>query len=294
MNTQPYTASLAQVTKLAVNLPTGPQQSIDAVTHVDLEVHPGEKIGIIGESGSGKSVTGRALSGLLPTSPGVKITGSIVIDGEEMVNANSTAWRAVRTHHVGMIFQDPLTCLNPVRRVGTQVEESMVPDAWKNRDPQIHSRALEFLRLAGFSEPSAVSRKYPHELSGGMRQRVLIAIAIAKCPSLLIADEPTTALDTTVQKHVLETLDSTVMETNTSLILISHDIGVVANLVDRIYVMFRGRVMETGTTGQILTRPKHPYTKALLHSVRSLSASDVELYSIPQELREKLAMEEAA
>ncbi|GAA1804749.1 ABC transporter ATP-binding protein [Nesterenkonia flava] len=293
MTASTHTEPLVKVTDLAVNLPTGRRSSVDAVTQVSLEIHPGEKVGIIGESGSGKSVTGRAVAGLLPTSPRVKIQGSILVDGEEMVGAPAEAWRQVRTHKVGMIFQDPLTYLNPVMRVGRQVEESIAPRRWKNRDPQVRTQALEFLELAGFPDPPSVARRYPHELSGGMRQRVLIAIAIAKCPRLLIADEPTTALDATVQKRVLETLHNTVEETGTSLILISHDIGVVASMTERIYVMYRGRVVESGTTHQILTAPEHPYTQALLRSVRSLSEPDVELYSIPLELRRQLAMEEA-
>lgn len=284
---------LVKVTDLAVNLPTGRRSSVDAVTHVNLEIAPGEKVGVIGESGSGKSVTGRAISGLLPTSPRVRVEGSITFDGEEMVGADAATWKEVRTHKVGMIFQDPLTYLNPVMRVGRQVEESMAPGKWKNRDPEIRRKALDFLKLAGFPQPENVARKYPHELSGGMRQRVLIAIAIAKQPRLLIADEPTTALDATVQKRVLETLENSVTETGTSLILISHDIGVVAGMTERIYVMYRGRVVESGTTTKILTAPEHPYTKALLRSVRSLSEPDVELYSIPPALRKELAKEEA-
>lgn len=284
---------LVKVTDLAVNLPTGRRSSVDAVTHVNLEVAPGERVGIIGESGSGKSVTGRAICGLLPTSPRVRVDGSITFEGDEMVDASAATWQDIRTHKVGMIFQDPLTYLNPVMRVGRQVEESIVPAKWKNRDPKVREKALEFLKLAGFPEPENVARKYPHELSGGMRQRVLIAIAISKQPRLLIADEPTTALDTTVQKRVLETLDNTVTETQTSLILISHDIGVVAGMTDRIYVMYRGKVVESGATAKILTVPQHPYTKALLRSVRSLSEADVELYSISLELRKEIAKEEA-
>ncbi|WP_162321634.1 ABC transporter ATP-binding protein [Nesterenkonia haasae] len=294
MSAEPETTPLAKVTDLAVNLPTGRKQSVDAVRHVNLEVFAGEKIGIIGESGSGKSVTGRSIAGLLPTSPRVKLEGSIIVDGEEMIGADAAAWQQVRTHKVGMIFQDPLTYLNPVIRVGRQVEESIAPSKWKNRDPVVQEKSLNFLRLAGFPSPTEVSRKYPHELSGGMRQRVLIAIAIAKRPRLLIADEPTTALDTTVQKRVLETLATTVSETQTSLILISHDIGVVASMTERIYVMYRGRVVESGSTSQILSAPNHPYTQALLRSVRSLSEPDVDLYSIPLELRRKLEMEDVA
>jgi len=281
-----------EVENLRVVLPTGERSEVEAVRQVDLVIHEGERVGIVGESGSGKSVTGRSIAGLLPRSPRVRVSGSIRLAGREMVGAPDPEWDAVRRSRVGMIFQDPLTFLNPVMRVGRQVAESIPPgregDASARRDA-VH----RFLGRAGLDNPDQVAAKFPHELSGGMRQRVLIAIAIAKLPQLIIADEPTTALDVTVQQRVLATLDATVRDLGTSLILISHDLAVVAEMTDRVYVMYGGRIVEEGATQRVISDPQHPYTKALLRSVRSLTDDGVELYSMPRELRRQLNQEAA-
>jgi ABC-type dipeptide/oligopeptide/nickel transport system ATPase component len=276
-------SELLTVTNLAVSLPTGARGMVDAVKDVSLSVQRGERVGIVGESGSGKSVTGRSIAGLLPTNPRVKVTGSIEFDGEQLIGAGPKAWQKIRASKVGMIFQDPLTYLNPVMKIGRQVEES-IPAA-RSRTADVQAEVLEFLSLAGLQNVEVLAQRFPHELSGGMRQRVLIAIAIAKGPDLIVADEPTTALDATVQQRVLRTLDETVSELGTSLILISHDLAVVASMTDRIYVMYGGRVVESGRTTDVLNRPQHPYTQVLLRSVRSLTDDDVELYSIPPSLR---------
>jgi ABC-type dipeptide/oligopeptide/nickel transport system ATPase component len=276
-------SELLRVTNLAVSLPTGARGMVDAVKDVSLSVQRGERVGIVGESGSGKSVTGRSIAGLLPTNPRVKVTGSIEFDGEQLIGAGPKAWQKIRASKVGMIFQDPLTYLNPVMKIGRQVEES-IPAA-RSRTADVQAEVLEFLSLAGLQNVEVLAQRFPHELSGGMRQRVLIAIAIAKGPDLIVADEPTTALDATVQQRVLRTLDETVSELGTSLILISHDLAVVASMTDRIYVMYGGRVVESGRTTDVLNRPQHPYTQVLLRSVRSLTDDDVELYSIPPSLR---------
>ncbi|WP_165368307.1 ABC transporter ATP-binding protein [Phytoactinopolyspora endophytica] len=280
---------LLQVADLQVHLPTGSRSEIEAVSSVSLTVRRGERVGIVGESGSGKTVTGRAIAGLLPTSPRVRVRGSIRFSEREMVGAPAKAWDAVRSHTVGMIFQDPLTYLNPVMKIGKQVREAVSPGRHRSGE---NDDALHFLSLAGLENVQEVAQRFPHELSGGMRQRVLIAIAIAKMPDLLVADEPTTALDATVQQRVLRTLDETVSELDTSLILISHDIAVVAGMTDRIYVMYAGCVVESGATREVLERPKHQYTQALLRSVRSLTEEGMELYSIPDSLRVSWAREE--
>ncbi|MEU6701375.1 ABC transporter ATP-binding protein [Pseudonocardia sp. NPDC046786] len=282
---------LVRVTDLNVCLPTGVRSEVEAVRSVSLHVDRGERVGVVGESGSGKTVTGRAIAGLLPTSPRVRVRGSIVLEGREMVGAPPQAWDAVRTRTVGMIFQDPLTYLNPVMTIGRQVAEA-VP-AGRDRSGQ-DGDVGRFLALAGLEDVDEVARRFPHELSGGMRQRVLIAVAIAKTPDLLVADEPTTALDATVQKRVLATLDETVRRLGTSLVLISHDIAVVAGMTDRIYVMYAGRVVESGPTADVLDAPRHAYTRALLRSVRSLTDDGVELYSIPDSLRASWAREEVS
>jgi len=283
-------APLVSVEGLQVVLPTGERSEVEAVRRVDLVIRDGERVGVVGESGSGKSVTGRSIAGLLPTSPRVRVNGSIRISGQEMVGAPPAAWDEIRRSRVGMIFQDPLTFLNPTMRVGRQVAESIPPG--REGDASARTRAVHrFLEQAGLERPEQVAARFPHELSGGMRQRVLIAIAIAKLPALIIADEPTTALDVTVQQRVLKTLDTTVSDLGTSLMLISHDLAVVANMTDRIYVMYGGRVVEEGATEQVLHEPRHAYTQALLRSVRSLTDDGVELYSISPELRRQLAEE---
>lgn len=282
---------LLEVTGLEVFLPTGRDSEIQAVRHVDLVVRDGERVGIVGESGSGKSVTGRAIAGLLPTSPLVRVNGSIRFGGTEMVGAPSSEWDAIRRERVGMIFQDPLTFLNPTMRIGKQVAES-IPAARVGRDKRARlAEVHKFLGKAGFENPEQVATSFPHELSGGMRQRVLIAIAIAKLPALILADEPTTALDATVQQRVLSTLDETVAELRTAMILISHDLAVVAGMTDRVYVMYAGRIVEEGPTEQVLEDPQHPYTQALLRSVHSITEPDTELYSIPPSLRRELNAE---
>lgn len=276
------------VTDLEVHLPTGPRKEIRAVQSVSLEVHRGQRVGIVGESGSGKSVTGRAIAGLLPTNPRVRVAGSIRFDGREMVGAPARAWDEIRSRSVGMIFQDPLTFLNPVMKVGAQVREAVDPARRTGRDACADPETLRFLQLAGLAEAGELARRFPHELSGGQRQRVLIAIAIAKQPDLILADEPTTALDATVQRKVLGTLDETVTTLGTSLILISHDLAVVASLTDTIYVMYAGRIVESGPTRRVLDAPQHLYTQALLRSVRSLTDDGVELWSISPEMRREI------
>ncbi|GGA71691.1 oligopeptide transport ATP-binding protein OppD [Pseudoclavibacter endophyticus] len=284
-------APLVEVKGLSVELPTGDSESVQAVRDVDLVIRNGERVGLVGESGSGKSVTGRAIAGLLPTSPRVRVEGSIRISGSEMVGAPPKAWDQVRRKTVGMIFQDPLTYLNPTMRVGRQVAESVISSSpGHSRKHDRSDEVVRYLRLAGLDNPEQVAAAFPHELSGGMRQRVLIAIAIAKAPALILADEPTTALDATVQQRVLRTIDETVTDLGTSLLLISHDLAVVAEMADRVYVMYGGRIVEDGPTEHVLHDPKHPYTRALLRSVRSLTDEDTTLYSIPPALRREFAL----
>jgi len=284
------THPLLEVDGLRVHLPTGDRSEVEAVSSASFTVGLGERVGIVGESGSGKSVTGRAIAGLLPTSPRVRVEGSIRFAGREMLTAPASAWNQIRSKRVGMIFQDPLTFLNPTMKVGAQVAESLGATSRRDRRAR-EAEVVRFLGLAGLDDPERVASQFPHELSGGMRQRVLIAVAIAKEPDLIIADEPTTALDATVQARVLRTLDETVSELGTSLILISHDLSVVAGMTDRIHVMYGGRIVESGPTAAVLADPRHDYTKALLRSVRSLTEPDVPLYSMPRSLRARLALE---
>lgn len=265
-----------EVNNLSVRLPTGPRSQVHAVKNVALQVRPGERVGIVGESGSGKSVTGRAIAGLLPGSRRVETSGSIRIEGQEYIGKPTREWNEVRRSKVSMIFQDPLSYLNPTMRIGRQVREAARPVAGSRvTDKDVY----EYLELAGLTNVDKVAARFPFELSGGMRQRVLIAIALAKRPGLIIADEPTTALDVTVQAKVLESLDQSVRELGTSLIMISHDLAVVAELCDRVYVMLNGRIVESGPTKDVFTTPREPYTEALLKSVRSLTVPGEELIS---------------
>jgi ABC-type dipeptide/oligopeptide/nickel transport system ATPase component len=262
---------ILRVQDLSVELPTGTATSVHAVRNAHLAVRRGDRIGIVGESGSGKSITGRTIAGLLPESRRVRVTGSVRILGQEMVGAPKREWQKVRQQIVSMIFQDPLSFLNPTMTVGRQVSEACRRDSgdtWNSRA----EGAINYLALAGLPKPAETARCYPFELSGGMRQRVLIAIALAKRPALIIADEPTTALDVTVQARVLATLDESVSKLQTSLIMISHDLAVVAKLCDHIYVMYRGEVVESGPILEIFTEPRHDYTRRLLAGVRSLTS----------------------
>lgn len=266
---------LLQVSGLSVRLPTGRRRSVHAVRSSDLVVGRGERVGIVGESGSGKSVTVKAIAGLLPESKEVEITGSIRFNGKEMLGADRATWRDVRAKRIGMIFQDPSTYLNPTMRIGRQVREAL---STGRSTVKTTAEVLRYLALAGLPEPAAVAQRFPFELSGGMRQRVLISMALAKLPELIVADEPTTALDATVQRRVLKSLNDSVEELGTSLLLISHDLSVVAGLCDRVYVMYGGEIVESGTTEQIFSAPQHDYTKELLRCVRSLADDSPDLY----------------
>lgn len=272
-------AEIVRAEGLAVELPTGISTSVQAVRDVALVVRKGERVGVVGESGSGKSVTGRAIAGLLPESRRVRVGGSLKIYGKEMIGAPAEDWLDIRRRVVSMIFQDPQSYLNPTMQVGRQVAEACRKDA-ADAGQSRRDAALEYMRLAGLPAPETTARRYPFQLSGGMRQRVLIAIALAKRPDLIIADEPTTALDVTVQAKVLESLDMSVRTLGSSLIMISHDLGVVAKLCDRIYVMYRGEVVEAGPTMEVFQNPAHDYTRQLLSGIRRLT-SDEALHDAP-------------
>lgn len=258
------------------------------VDGVSFEVPDGARLGLIGESGSGKSLTALAVLGLLPE--GATASGSIRWNGTELIGMPDRELAKLRGDDIGIVFQEPRTALNPIRTVGRQIAESIrIHEGLGRREAR--ERAIAEAARVRLPDPESIADRYPHQLSGGQRQRVAIAMALACRPRLLIADEPTTALDVTVQQRVLKTLDTTVSDLGTSLMLISHDLAVVANMTDRIYVMYGGRVVEEGATEQVLHEPRHAYTQALLRSVRSLTDDGVELYSISPELRRQLAEE---
>ncbi len=237
--------------------------------HVTLDVNSGEILGIVGESGCGKSMTALSIMGLVPNPPGKVTSGSIKIDGMELVGMDVDRLRQIRGKDIGMIFQEPMTSLNPVFTVGEQIAESV--RLHENARPKAAmDRAVEMLAAVEIPEAETRAKAYPHQLSGGMRQRVMIAMALACRPKVLIADEPTTALDATVQAQIFDLLQDLQEETGTAIILITHDMGAIAELADTVAVMYAGRVVEKGTVDAVLSAPQHPYTKGLITCVPHL------------------------
>jgi len=237
---------------------------IPAVDDVSFEIHPGETLGLVGESGSGKSVTALSIMRLVQP-PGRIAAGRILFKGRDLLALDEPAMRAVRGAEISLIFQEPMTALNPVFRVGDQIAEALVVHGRASRR-EAREKAIELLGAVRIPDPAARVRDYPHQLSGGMRQRVLIAIALACQPSLVIADEPTTALDVTIQAQILDLLREMKAAFHLSLLLITHDLGVVAETADRVAVMYAGRIVETGPVRAVFHQPAHPYTRGLLAS----------------------------
>jgi peptide/nickel transport system ATP-binding protein len=235
-----------------------------AVRGVDVDVAAGEILGVVGESGSGKSVSFLAAMGLLP--PTATVTGSVMLDGVELIGAKKKLIRSVRGRLLSMVFQDPLSALNPVHRVGDQIVE-MIQAHQKLDKAKAFTRAVELLEIVGIPQPDERAKQYPHEFSGGMRQRVVIAMAIANNPKVLIADEPTTALDVTVQAQILEVIQRVQQAFGTAVILITHDLGVIARVADSVNVMYAGRNVESGSVQDLFDHPSHPYTRGLLSSL---------------------------
>ncbi len=260
------TDSVLSLRDFRVSFPTL-NGTVQAVRGVDLDVAEGEMVGVVGESGSGKSVTFLGLMGLLPKT--TIIEGSAKISGDELVGRTSKQMRTVRGKKIAMIFQDPLSALNPVHKIGRQIVEMIQAHQGINKT-DAHKRAVELLDIVGIPQPDQRAMQYPHEFSGGMRQRVMIAMAIANEPQVLIADEPTTALDVTVQAQILEVMQRIQHELNTAIVLITHDLGVVARVVSRVQVMYAGRAVERGTVDGLFADSIHPYTRGLMESIPAL------------------------
>jgi oligopeptide transport system ATP-binding protein len=242
---------------------------VQAVRDVSFQVKEGEAVAIVGESGSGKSVTAQTIMRLIPNPPGKIKSGSIMFDGQELLSLSEKEMQKVRGNKIGMIFQDPMTSLNPTLTVGKQIMEGLTKHQQMSA-AQAKARAIELLTLVGIPNPESRIKQYPHQFSGGMRQRVMIAIALACNPALLIADEPTTALDVTIQAQILRLMKELQQKTKTSIILITHDLGIVADVCDRVIVMYAGQIVETGTKREIFQNPQHPYTKGLIRSLPRL------------------------
>ena len=252
---------------------------VHAVDGVSFDVEPGEALGLVGESGSGKTVTLRALVGLLPR--GAKLTGgTIEIDGVDVTSADDDTQRELRGTTVSMIFQEPMTALNPVMRVGDQIAEEPLVRLGMSRSTA-KARALELMGLVGIPDPKRRAEAYPHELSGGLRQRVMIAIALSGDPKVVLCDEPTTALDVTIQDQILKLLRTLQRELDVSLVFVSHDLAVIAQTCRRLAVMYAGQVVESGSVAEVFHQPRHPYTLALLRSVPDFDVVRERLTSIP-------------
>ena len=242
---------------------------VHAVNGVSFTVKSGERVGVVGESGCGKSVTALSIMRLIPQPPGEYVGGSVLFDDTDLLDIPESQMRRIRGSKIGMIFQDPMTCLNPTMTVGGQIAEGLRIHLKVSKDEGI-KRAISLLDQVGIPDAARRINSYPHQFSGGMRQRVMIAIALACNPKLLIADEPTTALDVTVQAQILELINGVCKEFGTAVILITHDLGVVAGMTDRVVVMYAGKVVETAPTDELFANPRHPYTLGLLESVPRL------------------------
>lgn len=256
-----------------------PAGEVKALNDVSLHLKEGEVLGIVGESGSGKSVTAYSLMGLTAY-PGRLIGGSIEFNGHQIDQMNEAQMRKIRGEEISLIFQDPMTSLNPVYTIGNQICEMILLHTKKTKQ-EARERAKELLTLVGINEPEKRLKQYPHELSGGMRQRVMIAMALACEPDILIADEPTTALDVTIQAQILELMQSLQKKLGMAIIMVTHDLGVIADMCDEIIVMYGGRVCERGTAEDIFYRPAHEYTKGLLKSIPSVDRMGEKLIPIP-------------
>jgi oligopeptide transport system ATP-binding protein len=253
---------------------------VKAIRGVSFDLLKGETLAIVGESGSGKSVTTKSIMRLLPEHNSEIKGGEILFEGKDLTKLNDKQMQKIRGKEISMIFQDPMTSLNPTMKIGNQIMEPLIKH--QNMSKQAaRERAVELLKLVGIPKPEIRVNQYPHQFSGGMRQRVVIAIALACNPKILIADEPTTALDVTIQAQILELMKDLQKKIDTSIIFITHDLGVVANVADRVAVMYGGKIVEIGTADEIFYNPQHPYTWGLISSMPDMETDDEELYSIP-------------
>ncbi|WP_447469036.1 ABC transporter ATP-binding protein [Vibrio harveyi] len=259
------TEPLLKVQELAVEFKTD-KGTVTAIDKISFEVLPGETVALVGESGCGKSVSSLSIMGLIPNPPGKIAHGSIQYRGQELVGLDEKAYRKLRGNEISMIFQEPMTALNPVLKLKTQMVD-VIRNHTKLNKAQAKDKAIEMLRIVGIPSPGKRINEYPHQLSGGMRQRVMIAMALSCNPSLLLADEPTTALDVTIQAQVMREIVRLQKEFHMAVVLVTHDLGVVAESCERVVVMYCGQIVEQGKVTDIFASPKHPYTKGLLESI---------------------------
>lgn len=256
------------------------KEEVPAVNGIDLSVHKGEIVGIVGESGSGKSVTSLSVMKLVPSPPGKIVEGEINFKGENLVKVSEKRMRDIRGNEIAMIFQDPMTSLDPLYTIGNQLVEGIRLHK-KISKKEAYNQSIDLLKQVGIPRADEVVDEYPHQLSGGMRQRVMIAMAMSCEPELLIADEPTTALDVTIQAQILDLMIQLNKKKNTAILLITHDLGVVSEVCDRVVVMYSGQLVEEGTKREVLKDPQHPYSQGLIRSLPNIKERDQKLYSIP-------------
>ncbi|MGM0899144.1 MAG: ABC transporter ATP-binding protein [Bacillota bacterium] len=254
---------------------------VPAVDNVDFHIRQGEVLGIVGESGCGKSVTSLSIMGLVPSPPGKIVSGEILFQDKDLTKLSDKEMRQIRGDDIAMIFQEPMTSLNPLFTIGNQLREALKIHKKDWSKSQIQERAVEMMKLVGLPRAEALLNEYPHQLSGGMRQRVMIAMALLCDPKVLIADEPTTALDVTIQAQILKLIKNLNERLDTAVLLITHDLGVVAETCERVVVMYAGKVVEEGPVHTIFNDPQHPYTRGLLESVPDMRFKKERLYSIP-------------
>ncbi|WP_077597626.1 ABC transporter ATP-binding protein [Olsenella urininfantis] len=271
---------LLQVKELDVTLFTEDGE-LPAITNLSFDMRKRETLAVVGESGCGKSMTALSIMGLLPQPPAKVTGGSIELEGVDMTGLSDEEMRGYRGNKVGMIFQEPMTSLNPVMTAGRQIREGILVHNPEMSKQDADARALEMIKLVGIPAPEKVFKSYPHELSGGMRQRIMIAMALACQPSLLICDEPTTALDVTIQAQILQLIDRMREELGTAVMLITHDMGVVSEMADWVLVMYAGHKVEYTLAPELFTNPLHPYSRGLIDSIPSLDSSVDTLYAIP-------------
>src|SRR5699024_4642640 len=256
------------------------KEEVPAVNGVDLSIKEGEIVGIVGESGSGKSVTSMSIMKLIPSPPGEIVDGEIIFKGENLVNASEKRMRNVRGNEISMIFQDPMTSLDPLFTIGNQLVEGIRLHKQISKK-EAYNQSIDLLKQVGIPRADEIVNEYPHQLSGGMRQRVMIAMAMSCEPDLLIADEPTTALDVTIQAQILDLMLHLNKKKKTAILLITHDLGVVSEICDRVVVMYAGQFVEKGTKREVLKDPKHPYSQGLIRSLPNIKEKEQKLYSIP-------------
>lgn len=269
--------SLLKVNDLNVSFIIG-NETHPALENISFTIHENSVVGVVGESGSGKSITAHSILGILPTN--TNIEGSIQLENEELVHKSENDWRKLRSNKISLIFQEPMTSLNPLMKVGKQVSEVLKKHTRDSRD-QRYQKTIDIMKEVGLNRPESIYHSYPHELSGGMRQRIVIAMALINNPKLIIADEPTTALDVTTQAQIINLLKDIMKKRSGAMLFISHDWGVISQVCDYVIVMYAGRIVEQGPIEKLINQPEHPYTRGLLRSIPDFRKKGEELYTIP-------------